>query len=167
MLALLASKARTADALRAFTCFTTDALLSTHSSRTAHAMLALLLMYYYYYAMRAFTCFTTDALLYSGRRQRRGRAGRGYCFTFLVFTCFTDVLLTQGADSEGAVPVGCGYSAHVPPHTSAAVEAELERCLEVLEGRLVSSLLPAVLEDPQVDTSSLWPHILVASGRIH
>jgi len=86
------------------------------------------------------------------------------------FTCFTDVLLAQGADSEGAVPVGCGYSAHVHPHSSAVVEAELERWLEVLEGRLVSSLLPAVLEDPQVGgkkTSSLWPHILVASGRIH
>jgi hypothetical protein len=30
------------------------------------------------------------------------------------------------------------------------VEAEVERRLEVLEGRLVSSLLPALLEDPQV-----------------
>ena len=60
------------------------------------------------------------------------------------------------------MPVGCGHSAHVPPHSSAAVEAEVERRLEVLEGRLVSSLLPAVLEDPQVDTSSLRAHTLVA-----
>jgi hypothetical protein len=65
------------------------------------------------------------------------------------------------------MPVGCGHSALVLPHSSAAVEAELERWLEVLEGRLDSSLLPDVLEDPQVDTSSLWPHILVASGRRH
>ena len=65
------------------------------------------------------------------------------------------------------MPVGCGYSVHVHPHTSAAVEAELERWLEVLEGQLVSSLLPAVLEDPQVDTSSLWPHTLVTSGRMN